>query len=136
MSYSESLEAAGATVLAYQSFGSYQGDWIALVNFEGKNGFVKGCYGSCSGCDAFEAEFGYYAQGCDDHLYTLTETCQECRDAMESHNRRLADFGKDYLDGLYSYDEIVESVSRNLEWDMDAGTMLQWVEGQKAAYDA
>jgi len=30
-SYKESLEAAGAEVLAFESFGSYQGDWVALV---------------------------------------------------------------------------------------------------------
>jgi len=31
MSYDEALKAAGAEVLLYESFGSYQGDWWAKV---------------------------------------------------------------------------------------------------------
>ena len=59
MSYQEALEAAGATVHAFEFFGSYQGDWWAKVTYNGETGWVHGSYGSCSGCDAFEAEFGF-----------------------------------------------------------------------------
>jgi len=59
MGYSESLEAAGAKVIAYEQFGSYQGDWGAYVELNGNKYIITGSYGSCSGCDAFEAEFGY-----------------------------------------------------------------------------
>jgi len=59
MGYFEALEAAGAQVLASQTFGSYQGDWFAKVNYNGSTAWVHGCYGSCSGCDAFCAEFDF-----------------------------------------------------------------------------
>lgn len=74
MSYEEALKAAGAEVHAYETFGSYQGDWWALVSYEGKHGFVHGYYGSCSGCDAFEAEFGWTENECEDHKYEGSKT--------------------------------------------------------------
>ena len=56
MSYTVALEAAGATVRAYQEFGSYQGDWWARVVLpDGREGWVTSSYGSCSGCDALES---------------------------------------------------------------------------------
>lgn len=79
MSYSEALVAAGCEVLDFKTTGSYQGEWYALVSYEGEIGLVEGSYGSCSYCDAFEAEFNYGD----------TET--------EDYQERLADFGKTYL---------------------------------------
>lgn len=61
MSYKEALEAAGATVHAMENFGSYQGDWQAKVTYDEKTGWIQGCFGSCSGCDAFEGEIGWLA---------------------------------------------------------------------------
>jgi hypothetical protein len=58
-SYQAALEAAGAEVEEFKEFGSYQGDWWARVSFGGRRGWVTGSYSSYSGCDAFEAEFGY-----------------------------------------------------------------------------
>ena len=52
MSYELALEEAGAKVLEFQSFGSFQGEWWAKVEYNGEIGWVAGCYGSCSGCDA------------------------------------------------------------------------------------
>lgn len=34
------LEIAGAEVLAYETFGSYQGDWLAKVNYNGTDTMV------------------------------------------------------------------------------------------------
>jgi hypothetical protein len=43
----------------YHEFGSYQGEWL-LVSKDDDNYFIyKGYYGSCSGCDPFQAEFGW-----------------------------------------------------------------------------
>ena len=41
-SYIDALRAAGATVHAGRSFGSYQGDWLARVTYNGVTGFVAG----------------------------------------------------------------------------------------------
>ncbi len=42
MSYEMCLEKAGATVVAFQEFGSYQGEWFALVEYNGERGWVEG----------------------------------------------------------------------------------------------
>lgn len=46
LNYQGALEVAGAMVLAYESFGSYQGDWWVLVKFRGKTGWIQGSFGS------------------------------------------------------------------------------------------
>ena len=52
-------EARGQRVLWFRRFGSYQGDWLLLSRDDDLYYVYKDSYGSCSGCDAIEAEFGY-----------------------------------------------------------------------------
>lgn len=55
--YGELLEyATGKKVLLYKEFGSYQGDYIAILEEKDNIEIWKGGYGSCSGCDWLEAE--------------------------------------------------------------------------------
>lgn len=115
MSYSAALEAAGAKVLAWQSFRSYQGDWWAKVEYRGNTGWVTGSYGSCSHCDAFQGEVGY--------SYYKDE------ESEEDYTRRLADFGKQYLHFMLTQDEAEASASANLDWDLDAEDMVNFVKG-------
>jgi len=82
MSYNSALEAAGCEVLEYEYTGSHQGDWYALVRYEGEVGVVTGSYGSCSHCDAFEAEFDW-----DD-------------DKLDNYQERIKAFGEGYLPAL------------------------------------
>lgn len=67
MDYTDAMKAAGADVLAYQRFGSYQGDWWAKVAYEGRVFWVAGSYGSCSGCDQMEGmesdHYGWRTEG-------------------------------------------------------------------------
>jgi hypothetical protein len=83
LSYESALEAAGAVVHELKHFGDYQGTWYAYVTYNGETGWVSGAYGSCSGCDAFEGEFGWKD------------------DEKPDYQQRLADFGKSYLSGIY-----------------------------------
>jgi hypothetical protein len=82
--YKLALELAGAEVLKYAEFGSYQGDWLAKVRYEGKEGWVNDYFGSCSGCDAFLGEFAFSSHKCKDLDYHtpiwdgFTEGCEEC----------------------------------------------------------
>lgn len=111
MSYESALEAAGAKVLAFETFGDYQGTWVAKVEYNGEVGYVEGSYGSCSGCDAFEGEFGY------------------CDPSPEA----LAAFGKAYLDGVFSAEQMKQA--HNSEYDFggeDAG-IRAWIDAQEAA---
>lgn len=43
-------------LLKYKTFGSYQGDYIAVLGGEESVEIYKGSYGSCSGCDWLEGE--------------------------------------------------------------------------------
>lgn len=97
MSYREAMEAAGAKVLAMKDFGSYQGDWWAKVEFDGQLGWVNGSFGSCSHCDAFEAEFGW--------------SYEDEPDAKE----RLAKFGASYLNQIMTQDEAEARVRADIE---------------------
>jgi hypothetical protein len=57
--YGELLEfATGKKCLCYKEFGSYQGDYIAILKRPNGIEIWKGSYGSCSGCDWIEAEVG------------------------------------------------------------------------------
>lgn len=54
-SYADLLTHAGITVLAQETFGQYQGDYLFAVREGDAYGAVIVGYGSCSGCDELEA---------------------------------------------------------------------------------
>lgn len=115
MSYQAALEAAGATVHDYREFGSYQGDWFAIVSYKGTNGVIQGAFGSCSGCDAFEGEF--------EGSYPQDDTPEE----LEELAGRMKKFGEGYLHSMMSIDEAVKYAEKDADWDHDAKAMVQWV---------
>jgi hypothetical protein len=127
MSYQKALEAAGATVHQFKEFGSYQGDWFALVTANGVTGWIQGSYGSCSGCDSFEAEFNYERGECDQHAYAPKAECLGCQEAERKMDARLVDFGKTYLDCIESTDAILAKLQENIEWDSEAQEAIDWV---------
>ncbi len=131
MSYQRALEAAGAEVLSFGEFGSYQGEWWAKVRVNGQEGWVNGSYGSCSGCDSFQAEFGWDDDGsCDEHRWEANppQDCKDCKRAAVVYQEKLADFGRPYVEGLMTQDEAEKSAARNIEWDSDAEPMLAYVK--------
>lgn len=48
--------ARGQKPVLYNEFGSYQGEWMLLAKDADQFYVYKGWYGSCSGCDALQAE--------------------------------------------------------------------------------
>ena len=127
MGYREAMEKAGAIVESFREFGSYEGSWLAKVNYNGIYGWVKGDFGSCSYCDAFEAEFGNAI--CDVHMYsgnTDTNDCEECKTLEESYEPRLSNFGKRYLENIYSQEELEETI-KDCIYGIDDEEMLQYV---------
>jgi hypothetical protein len=125
MSYELALEAAGAKVVAIQDFGNYQGTWIAKLE-DGR--YVSGSFGSCSGCDAFEAEFGYHEGTCDLHTRKYDKNCSDCLSAKVDYDKRLTIFGQNYLEAAKSYTEMLKEVSANLAWDSGAKDMVVWLK--------
>jgi hypothetical protein len=129
--YKTALECAGANVHCFESFGSYQGDWWAKVTYKEKTFWVHGYYGSCSGCDAFEAEFDYDAHVCghDQYYYPISDGfrdgCEECQKVKH----RLIAFGKGYLeDDIYDQAGAEKKASEDLELDTDAQEMLDFIK--------
>lgn len=111
--YEKAMTAAGVTVAAYEQFGSYQGAWWAKVIFpNGERYFVTGSYGSCSGCDAFEAEFGWND------------------DKEPNYLHKLRDFGREYLTNCFTHEQAIAEASKDLKWDSDAQTMVDWIKAQ------
>lgn len=53
--YREMLEEKELEILAWETFGDYQGDYAIIVKRNDMLGFLVIGYGSCSGCDALEA---------------------------------------------------------------------------------
>ena len=135
MSYQSALEAAGAIVLAYESFGDYQGSWYAKVQRDGKTFFVAGSYGSCSGCDAFEAEFDYkshehkgdkYISVYDPSKFDIVG-CEKCAQL----HKQLAEFGEGYLSDERDWISLYNEQVKNLEWDSEAKQVIAWLEANK-----
>jgi len=116
--YAKALEAAGAKVLLFKEFGSYQGDWLALVVLPDRSGWVRGSFGSCSGCDAFESEFGW----------------KDEKEDPEEYNIKLKAFGENYLEQIMNDEEALKEVSRNLDWDTDAQGMVDFINKHKGAH--
>ena len=137
MSYQLALEKAGADVLVFEYFGSYQGDWLAKVNYDGQLGWVHGYYGSCSGCDSFQAEFDYDDDPAQE--YTLKDgvyqhswkdeqlTVSEYEAAVGHYNARLAQFGRNYLGELYTQQEIEAKYAKQDDWE-EYDQMLAFVQ--------
>jgi hypothetical protein len=129
MSYQDALEAAGAKVLQFEQFGSYQGEWFALVEFNGETGWVNGSYGSCSGCDSFEAEFGWDEEYCSEHRWVSNKpACADCDKAKADHAAKLADFGKTYLGTMLTQAQAEEQAAKYADWDSDAAEMVAYIK--------
>jgi hypothetical protein len=114
MSYEQALKAAGVTVHEFKEFGSYQGDWLAKVTLpDGRAGWIKDYFGSCSSCDAFEAEFGWSA------------------DEEPGYRDRLRAFGERYLDGLLTQEEAEAECAKDAEWSLEDAEMLEWLKSHR-----
>lgn len=126
--YDGCLRLAGATVHAFEEFGSYQGDWWAKVTYEGRTFWVHGYYGSCTGCDAFQADFSE-GDRCREHSYTFEmPDCDACREAERSLPERLAEFGRQHLlDETFTQEEAEAKAKENVSWDVEADKVLSFI---------
>lgn len=67
--YSTAIAYANSSeIVYYEQFGSYQGDWL-LVTKDLENYYIyKDYYGSCSGCDSYEATFSWSEEKTDEKV--------------------------------------------------------------------
>lgn len=129
MGYQKTMEMAGAKILAFEEFGSYQGDWWAKVEYNGEKGWVNGSYGSCSGCDAFCSEFTYSYHEFNGEYHDIDDEefsidCPEC----DKIKLRMIEFGKKYLDFIISQEEAEKQAGENIDWDMNAEEMVAFIK--------
>jgi hypothetical protein len=130
MGYRQALEAAGATVLAFDEFGDYQGTWLAKVTVGEELRLVTGSYGSCSGCDAFQAEFDFRSHNHGDRYVYPDDpadhdpSCEECA----RYSRELAEFGRRYLDDPVDPAVARKRFEEEREWDSEAPAVLAWLD--------
>jgi len=110
MSYEQALKAAGAEVHCFENFGSYQGDWWAKVTYNGVTGWINGSCGSCSGCDAFKGEF------------------QWGDDEKSDYQERLARFGAEYLDRIYTQEDAETKSLEHADWDLEADEVCKYLK--------
>ena len=143
MGYRQALEKAGCNVLAFEEFGSYQGEWYAFVEYNGEKGIVQGSYGSCSGCDAFQAEFSYSDERSESNgKYYRTpwadedeEITKEEYDKLgEEAEKKLAEFGLSYLSGgLYNkqhYENKLANIKEDDWFSEEEREGINWVLSQ------
>ena len=113
--YAGALEAAGAKVHAFKEFGDYQGTWYAKVTDQGKTGWITGGFGSCSGCDNYQATFEEYAWKHDNKIPL----------------QKLVEFGRSYLTSITSQEEMEQQIEEewsNYSYDEDLKEALMWVQ--------
>ena len=104
MGYRDALEAAGLDVIDFRRFGSYQGVWIAIISNGMSLHAIRGHYGSCSGCDSWEAyESDTYCWSKYDKDHNSAE-CEDC----QYYDTRLVEFGQRYVDDM----ETIESLAQ------------------------
>lgn len=119
MGYQAAVEAAGYEVLAYELFGSYQGQWMMKVRDpeSGEIGYIHDWFGSCTVCDSFQAEFCDF--GWDD-------------EDSDEYQQRLREFGERYTAlPVQHWMDWAHDVERRLDdedeyVDMDEEERYQW----------
>lgn len=133
MSYQLALEAAGFKTIEFKEFGSYQGEWIAYGEYGGETGFVEGYYGSCSGCDAFYAQFGYgEPYEADGKYFVKYDEVNEddFKKACADYKSNLAEFGASYLTGgLYDKQHYANRLAELKEgdwFDTETKELCEW----------
>lgn len=116
MSYMKCITEAGAEVLDYKYFGSYQGTILAFVKEDGKTKWLDIGYGSCSACDglqAFEERFDW-----DEKI------------PAEEYAR----FGRDLLECTFQSQQLIERLEKQAEWDYEAQEMIDFIKEVEAEH--
>ena len=126
MTYQDILVKAGYPVKYYEEFGSYQGNWAAILE---DGGVILGYFGSCSGCDDYKA----YKDNRDSmfskfmNLLGQLMKNEEMRDAYYYPDLTQYDCEEfcraaEY-EAIYDYDELLNRE----KWDSDSDERADWL---------
>jgi len=120
--YDDLLRFGGAKVLAYEAFGSYQGDWIAKVRIKFRVKWIHGGFGSCSGCDAIQSE----TEHCSHHWEQFKNDCDKCQECVQGLKRLAAE----YIAEATTFDDVFKEISKH-DWDSETPKMVKWMEANR-----
>lgn len=132
--YAYAIKKAGAEVHIFGEFGDYQGTWCAKVTYQNITGWVIGSYGSCSGCDTFEAEFEYsshYHENDDNEClvswYDLDDFDVNCEKCLELEER-LIRFGMHYIIAMMTQEEAERSLGQHVAYSLEDQEALLFIK--------
>lgn len=109
--------------VAYVTFGSYQGEWVAALDTGDFIELWKGYYGSCSGCDFIEGAIDYKTKEIDD--YKAQEYFKENRPFIQIPKNLIKDMT------LEQFKEIFPANIRNDIYDYDENEMFNAIKDVK-----
>jgi len=126
--YSGALVAAGWNVIAEESFGSYQGDWWALVERDGKRGWIHDSFGSCSGCDTIEGmREDWECRLVDEHRWGDSDPkCEGCKAGPAKFKQWAIDTYGDAEDLLATEQALAKA--KEYQWDEEAAEAVKFIE--------
>ena len=118
VTYEDIVKSWGWRVLNFETFGSYQGDHLALLERPGQVGLIVFGYGSCSGCDELDAITPWDYDDEPGDWTPVIDFAAQLRDAV--HWEPSRDALRDWIDASpenrwWSYDaEIAAWLNSNL----------------------
>lgn len=126
MGYIEAIEATGVEVVESKSFGSYQGEEVALLA-DGRV-IIYG-FGSCAGCDNWENFVGSPGR-CKEHVWAYPQpVCADCAAWQE----RVREFGQGYVDdaltvGSDEWKRVMGACEKQAEWGYDDSALYKYLK--------
>lgn len=97
-------------------FGSYSGRLLAKIIYKDEVLYLHDWFGSCSVCDAFEAEFSWGD------------------DEKSDYQERLSNFGKPYVESALPLENIIKALEADVDdWADDVKQMLEKLYAERSA---
>lgn len=95
----------GVEVLDIQYFGYYQGSFICKIKVNEEIKYIYADYGSCCGCDSYEAEFAF----------------------SDPSDEQLASFGESYLSLAQSKEALLDQLKNNIYGEGEESEEYKWL---------
>lgn len=115
--YEKALEIIGARVLAFADFKTIDGDWIALVEYQDKSGYILGRYGSSPSEWSFLSDLG------TSHFENPALTRERWGEVIYTRHRWL----RFQLDNLLTYEVVMKRAIEIARYDLDAQRMVKFL---------
>lgn len=99
----------GVEVVYAEYFGSYQGEFLCKIKKDGQELYISDGYGSCSGCDAFQAEFGWGT------YYDDSGDGPSLEERLEHERERARKFAFSYIESALPKEQMIALLKKEIE---------------------